>query len=125
METVIAGLQWDICLIYLDDVIVLGCSFEDMVINLKKVYDRLLAAGRKIKARKYHLFCKKIVYLGHVISNSYRSRKDKNCRIMASTNECQRITVIYGIMWVLEKIHSKLLKTSEMLAQTHRKRTKI
>jgi hypothetical protein len=38
---------------------------------------------------------------------------------MASTNECQRITVIYGIMWVLEKIHSNLLKTSEMLAQTH------
>ena len=31
METVLAGLQWDICLIYLDDVIVLGRSFEDMV----------------------------------------------------------------------------------------------
>jgi hypothetical protein len=30
METVLAGLQWDICLIYLDDVIVLGRSFEDI-----------------------------------------------------------------------------------------------
>ena len=40
METVLAGLQWDICLIYLDDVIVLGRSFEDMVTNLKKVYHR-------------------------------------------------------------------------------------
>jgi hypothetical protein len=39
METVLAGLQWDICLIYLDDVIVLGRSFEDMVTNLKKVVD--------------------------------------------------------------------------------------
>jgi hypothetical protein len=39
METVLAGLQWDICLIYLDDVIVLGRSFEDMVANLRKVYD--------------------------------------------------------------------------------------
>jgi hypothetical protein len=45
METVLAGLQWNICLIYLDDVIVLGRSFEDMVTNLKQVYDRLLAAG--------------------------------------------------------------------------------
>jgi hypothetical protein len=45
METVLARLQWDICLIYLDDVIVLGRSFEDMVINLRKVYDRLIAAG--------------------------------------------------------------------------------
>jgi hypothetical protein len=45
METVLAGLQWKICLIYLDDIIVLGRSFEDMVTNLKQVYDRLLAAG--------------------------------------------------------------------------------
>jgi hypothetical protein len=29
METVLAGLQWDICLIYLDDVIVLGRSYTD------------------------------------------------------------------------------------------------
>jgi hypothetical protein len=43
METVLAGLQWDICLIYLDDVIVLGRSFEDLVTNLRKAYDRLLA----------------------------------------------------------------------------------
>jgi hypothetical protein len=69
METVLAGLQWDICLIYLDDVIVLGRSFEDMVTNLRKVYDRLLPAGLKLKAKKCHLFCKKVVYLGHVIKN--------------------------------------------------------
>jgi hypothetical protein len=41
-----------ICLIYLDDVIVLGRSFEDMATNLKKVYDRLLAAGLILKAKK-------------------------------------------------------------------------
>ena len=52
METVLAGLQWDICLIYLDGVIVLGRSFEDMVINLRKVYDRLLASGLKFKSKE-------------------------------------------------------------------------
>jgi hypothetical protein len=65
METVLEGLQWDIRLIYLDDVIVLGRSFEDMVTHLKKVYDRLLAAGLKC-----HLFCQNVVYLGHVISEA-------------------------------------------------------
>jgi hypothetical protein len=29
METVLAGLQWDICLIYLDDIIVFAKTFED------------------------------------------------------------------------------------------------
>ena len=35
METVLAGLQWDICLIYLDDIITFGKSFEEAVENLK------------------------------------------------------------------------------------------
>jgi hypothetical protein len=30
METVLAGLQWDICLIYLDDVIIYGKNFDEM-----------------------------------------------------------------------------------------------
>ena len=39
MKTVLAGLQWDICLIYLDDVIVFGKSFEDMLKNLYAVFE--------------------------------------------------------------------------------------
>jgi hypothetical protein len=87
----------DICLIYLDDVIVLGRSFEDMVTNLIKVYDRLLAAGLRLKTKKCHLFYKKVVYLGHLISETGMATVPEK----ASTNECQRITVIYWILWVL------------------------
>ena len=39
MKTVLAGLQWDICLIYLVDVIVFGKSFEDMLKNLYAVFE--------------------------------------------------------------------------------------
>jgi hypothetical protein len=84
METVLAGLQWDICLIYLDDVIVLGRSFEDMVANLRKVYDRLLATGLKLKAKKCHLFCKKVVYLGHVISEAGIATDPEKTKIVES-----------------------------------------
>ena len=31
METVLSGLQWDICLIYLDDIIVIAKSFDEML----------------------------------------------------------------------------------------------
>jgi hypothetical protein len=84
METVLAGLQWDICLIYLDDVIVLGSSFEDMVTNLRKVYDRLLTAGLKLKAKKCHLFCKKVVYLGHIISEAGIATDPEKTKIVES-----------------------------------------
>ncbi|XP_021371063.1 uncharacterized protein LOC110461754 [Mizuhopecten yessoensis] len=68
--TVLAGLQWQVCLIYLDDVIIVGRSFEEMMDNLEKVFDRLLAAGFKLRARKCLLCAKEVLYLGHVISES-------------------------------------------------------
>ena len=104
METVLAGLQWDICLIYLDDVIVLGRSLEDMVTNLKKVYDRLLAAELKIKAKKCHLFCKKVVYLRHVISEAGIATDPEKTKIVESwpvPTNVKELLVIYGILWVL------------------------
>lgn len=65
METVLAGLQWDICLVYLDDIIVIGHSFENMLDNnLGKVFDRL-----KLKAKKYNRFATKVKYLEHIISH--------------------------------------------------------
>ncbi|CAC5360801.1 Retrovirus-related Pol polyprotein from transposon 297,Retrovirus-related Pol polyprotein from transposon 17.6 [Mytilus coruscus] len=68
METGLLGLQWNICLIYLDDIIVLGRSFDDMVTNHRKIFDQLYAAGLKLKATKCELFSKQVIYLGHVIS---------------------------------------------------------
>ena len=54
------------CLIYLDDVIVYGKTFEEMVHNLELVFDIIL----KLKARKCTLFAKQVKYLGHVISET-------------------------------------------------------
>lgn len=68
METVLAGLQWQICLIYLDDIIVYGKTFDDMLQNLELVFEKLLAAGLKLKARKCSLFARQVKYLGHIIS---------------------------------------------------------
>ena len=68
METVLAGLHWQICLIYLDDVIVSGKSFDDMVNNLRQIFERFQQAGLKLKPRKCTLFSKQVEFLGHVIS---------------------------------------------------------
>ena len=68
METVLSGLQWQVCLIYLDDVIVYGKTFEEMLHNLELVFEKLFSAGLKLKARKCVLFGKQVKYLGHIIS---------------------------------------------------------
>ena len=70
MERVLAGLQWNICLVYLDDIIVVGRNFEEMLTNLRQVFDRLIDAGLKLKPKKCSLFAKSVSFLGHVISEN-------------------------------------------------------
>ena len=44
MESVITGLTYDVCIVYLDDAIVIGCTFQEQLGNLRKVFQRLREA---------------------------------------------------------------------------------
>ena len=60
METVLAGMNWQICLIYLDDIIVIGKRFRDMVGNLEQVLNKLQGANLKLKPRQCILFAEEV-----------------------------------------------------------------
>ena len=49
METVLAGLARDACMVYLDDILVLGATLEEHLQNLSEVFDRLRKAGLRLK----------------------------------------------------------------------------
>ena len=68
MDCVLAGLQWQSCLVYLDDVIILGRSFPEHLNNLRVVFDRLREAGLKLKTSKCTFCQKEVVFLGHIVS---------------------------------------------------------
>ncbi|PIK38532.1 Retrovirus-related Pol polyprotein from transposon [Apostichopus japonicus] len=68
MERVLRGLQWQTCLLYLDDIIVYGNSFDKAVNRLSEVLTRLREAGLKLSAKKCHLFRTQVTYLGHIVS---------------------------------------------------------
>ena len=70
MELVMAGLQWKICLIYLDDVIVYGGTFEQELQRLREVFLRLTKANHKLKVKKSELFQLCVSFLGHVVSEN-------------------------------------------------------
>ena len=69
MDLILAGLQWSHCLVYLDDVIVMGRSFEEHLSNLTLVLDSLRDANLKVKPVKCALFQEQVCYLGHIISS--------------------------------------------------------
>ena len=68
MDKVMAGLQWEILLIYLDDVIVFGKTVEEEIQRLRVVFERLRKAGLKLKPSKCSLFQQSVKYLGHIVS---------------------------------------------------------
>ena len=78
MQLVLSGLQWQICMVYLDDVIVYSKSFETHLENLRLVFDRLKCEGLKLKARKCHFCRTEVLYLGHIVGkDGIRPNPDK------------------------------------------------
>jgi len=69
MEKVLGKLISKICLVYLDDVIVFGKKFSEMLINLGKVFECFRLANLKINPKKCVLFKKDVKFLGHVVSS--------------------------------------------------------
>ena len=69
MESCLGELHLNWCIIYLDDIIVFSQTPEEHVHRLKAVFNKLGAAGLKLKPSKCDLFRKEIKYLGHVVSN--------------------------------------------------------
>lgn len=68
MDLVLADLQWTTCLVYLDDIIVFGRTFQEHLLRLDEVLFKLRQANLKIKPSKCNLFATQVQYLGHVIS---------------------------------------------------------
>ena len=67
MDKVLQLLQWEKCLVYLDDIIVFGKTFSETLDNLRCVMQRLKAANLKLKASKCQWFWQSMKYLGHIV----------------------------------------------------------
>ena len=52
MDLVLSGLQMSQCLVYIDDVIVVGRTFDEHLCNLREVFGRVRGAGLKLKPSK-------------------------------------------------------------------------
>lgn len=70
LQMIVNGLQWQTCLIYLDDIIVFGSNFQEHLKRVKEVLERIRKAGLKLKPNKCQLFQKEVSFLGHVINKN-------------------------------------------------------
>jgi len=68
MEVVLSGLARECCMVYLDDILVMGRTFTEHLMNLQEVFSRLRTAKLTLKPQKCKLVRQTVEYLGHIIS---------------------------------------------------------
>ena len=96
MDLVLAGLKWSSCLVYLDDIIILGKDFKSHLQNLSLVLQRIKDAGLRLKTTKCAFFQDRVNYLGHVVSrdgvsvDQLKVNKVKNWPVPKTSKEVQQ-----------------------------------
>ncbi len=68
MELALAGLQWNSCLPYLDDIIIYSETFQKHLDDIESVLQRFQKHKLKIKLKKCSFCCKEVKFLGHIVS---------------------------------------------------------
>ena len=68
MDRVLDSLVGKSCLVYIDDVITYGRTFDHALNNLQGVFERLRDAGLTLKPSKCSLFQREVAFLGHYVS---------------------------------------------------------
>ncbi len=68
MQKVLGELYLAVSVVFLDDINVFACSFDQHCENLSRVFGKIRSANLKLKASKCRLFQRELVYVGHVVS---------------------------------------------------------
>ena len=101
-NTVLAGLVYQICELYIDDVLIHGRDIETFLANLRKVFERLREFNVAVNPAKTKLGLAEVEYVGHVISATVTSfTEEKRLKVLQfPLLETQRnlLQTILGIM---------------------------
>ena len=68
MDRVLAGLHWETCLFYLDDIIAFSSTWVEHLARLREVFERLRHAKFKLGAAKCTFAAKEVSCLGHRVT---------------------------------------------------------
>ena len=83
VDITLTGLSYDICMVYIDDVIVYSRTLGEQFERLRLVLARLIQAGLKIKTSKTFLLQKSVSFLGHLVSgDGVRAHLEKTEQIL-------------------------------------------
>ena len=68
MDCVMKGLNYEVCLVYLDDIILFSATIDEHLARLSVLLGRLRKANLKLKPSKCHLLKRSVEFLGYIVS---------------------------------------------------------
>jgi len=78
LDIILSGLKWQICLVYLDDVVIFSANAEQHVKDVDTVLHRLREAGVTLNLEKCTWFSDEVEYLGHIVRPGQLHVHNKN-----------------------------------------------
>src|SRR5436189_3800851 len=114
----------NICLVYLDDIIILGNSLEEHLENIRKIFQTLRQANLKVQINKSNFLRKEVEYLGHIVTengvkpNPNKIAEIKNFPIPKNQKE---IKSFIGLIGYYRRFINKFAKITKPLTKALRK----
>ncbi len=68
MDIILAGLKYKVAMGFIDDFIIFSRTFDEHIEHIDLVFGRFQDAGLKFKLKKCNFACKRVEFLGHVIT---------------------------------------------------------
>ena len=108
------GLEWKICVVWIDDIIIFSKSHEEHLQHLSQVLDALRTAGLQVRLKKCKFAVSKVKYLGHVVSGDGVAPLEDNikdirdCPEPTTVKELQRVLGLFNYYRRFVKDFSRL-----------------
>ena len=126
MTRVLQGLNWEIALLYLDDVVIFSKDFKGHLTNLRLIFDGLRTAKLTLKPSNCIFGCEGIKFLGHIISAKGIEPLEEKCKAVQEFPQPKRVKVVrafIGLTSYYRKFLSGFSKIAAPLTDLTKKET--
>ena len=98
MDKAFGDLNFQTLLVYLDDILVFGSTFEETLSRLETVLSRLSNLNLEVKPEKCQLFREKVHYLGHVVTQEGTSPDPEKVRAVSEWPRPETLRDLRGFL---------------------------